>query len=124
MMTLIRRFAASAVIAVLLVFSIGIGMAHAGAASGAGAGPQLVVADIPGLVQKVHGCHPFPRIGPVTGILHRHVGPGCRWVEAGGGYGNPCRRWRRRCGERCFDAPRPQRCWRRCYDRNAPDFCF
>lgn len=103
------------------------------AASGASAAPALKpalekAAPTGGLLQKVHGCHRAPRIGPLTGLWHRHVGPGCRWVRAGRpgyGPGNACRRWRRICRRRCFNfgAPYPRRCIRRCYIRNAPRFC-
>lgn len=72
------------------------------------------------LIQKVHGCHRVPRIGPVTGVRHRHVGPFCTWKKAG----NACRRWRNICRERCYDAPRPVRCKRRCFRNNAPPRCF
>ncbi len=72
------------------------------------------------LIQKVHGCHRFGRIGPWTGLRHRHVGPFCIWKKTG----NVCKRWRRICRKRCYDARRPGRCKRRCFNNNAPPRCF
>lgn len=76
-----------------------------------------------GLLHQAHGCHRFGVIGPFSGIRHRHIGPGCRWVPARRRV-NSCRRWRRICRRRCFDRRFPRRCRARCFDRNAPDRCF
>lgn len=70
-------------------------------------------------VEKVHGCHRRPRLGPWTGLRHRHVGPFCKWKKVG----NACKRWRRICRERCYDARRPGRCRIRCFGNNAPGWC-
>ena len=93
--------------------------AHAGVATPSTAIDFSDVREQP-LVQKVHGCHRRPRIGPWTGKRHRHVGPFCIWKKTR----NPCKRWRRICRERCYDARRPGRCKRRCFTNNAPAFCF
>lgn len=101
--------------------------AEAGAVAlpGVAAGLKADVTGLSTSVVPVHGCHRQSRIGPWTGLRHRHVGPGCRWVRAGHRRGrNACSRWRQRCANRCYDAPRPNRCRRRCFNNNAPGFCF
>ena len=96
----------------------------AGVAPGAAKAPAIQTQTQP-LLQLIHGCHRRPRVGPLTGLVHRHIGPGCRWVRARrGGFRRACRRWRRRCANRCDFAPRPGRCERRCFRNNAPERCF
>lgn len=75
------------------------------------------------LVQNVHFCHRGPRVGPRTGIVHRHVGPYCEWVRARrGGVRGLCRRARAACLDGCLriGAPFPRRCVAICLERNAP----
>ncbi|MEM9029069.1 MAG: hypothetical protein AAGC70_11935 [Pseudomonadota bacterium] len=107
-------------VAVVAALPITASTAQAATAAGAAKTAPAVGAD---LLQNIHFCHRRSRIGPVTGLRHRHVGPGCRWVRTSG-YRNRCRRWRRICRRRCYDRRNPRRCFRRCYNRNAPDRCF
>ncbi len=73
------------------------------------------------LVQKVHGCHARAKVGPATGVLHRHVGAFCtrKVVKR-----NVCAGWRQRCGLQCINARKPARCTRRCLRKNAPPRCL
>ncbi len=104
-----------------LLASLVIATTTAGAAPVVAPGQGEALTSNP-LVQ-VHYCHRGVRIGPVTGVPHRHVGPGCRPVRARVG---ACARWRRICARRCFEfgAPFPGRCRAICFRRNAPRFCF
>lgn len=71
------------------------------------------------LVLNVHGCHRRARRGPWSGVWHRHAGPYCIWTPKA----SPCKQWRKRCRQRCFDSYKPGKCFRRCFVRNAPRFC-
>jgi hypothetical protein len=114
--------AIAAVLGALMVFA---GQAQAAAVAPGALKAPAAPAQANPLIQQVHGCHRRPRVGPLTGLVHRHVGPNCRWSRARrGGWRGACRRWRRRCARRCDFARFPRRCERRCYRRNAPNRCF
>ena len=102
-------------LAVAMLLSI-FGLGAATAAPVSSSLSKGAVAGYTGLLQQVHGCHRSPRIGPVTGVLHRHIGPGCRWVPVRR-YRRPvyryCRRWRRECRYRWGGGWRYRRCMRR-----------
>lgn len=92
----------------------------------AGAGPSSGLNDLPSvlsdsaLVQKVHGCHRQPAIGPEEGECHVHVQKyygGCIYqrvpmYHCRSGYGGP----------RYYDE-RPARCWTDCQWRHGERIC-
>lgn len=72
-------------------------------------GPALGdVASADALVQRVHGCHARPAIGPEVGQCHIHVGPACIYEQV------PMHHCRRGYDGRRYYEPRPARCWTDC----------
>ncbi|MEO0810363.1 MAG: hypothetical protein AAFW82_06960 [Pseudomonadota bacterium] len=124
MISFFKCAAARILVGALLVIAGAAGYAQAAAPAGASQAAQSVLPAMPSLVEKVHGCHRGVRVGPATGIRHRHVGHNCVWVRASAR--NACARWLHICRNRCLDfgAPNMRYCIRRCFARNAPGYCL
>ena len=119
------RFFAIIAAALLAVGLIGVSApAFAAAPGGILAAGDALSSQSDSLVEKTHGCHRYPVVGPWSGILHRHVGPYCTWRKVQRRARNACHRWRNICRERCYGAPNPNRCRNRCYHNNAPNRCL